>query len=159
MLLEVGYVGRPHGLHGEVVVQLVSTVAERLSAGSCLQCQGRELIVEASRPLPGRARSQGSHWLVSFAGVTTRPGAESLTGAVLRAEPEPGAAGLWVHELIGCQVFDQGGVTRGQVVAVEANPASDLLVLDTAALVPLRFVISVTPGRVEVDVPEGLFEL
>ena len=42
---------------------------------------------------------------------------------------------------------------------VEANPASDLLVLDTGALVPLTFVTAVEANRrVDVDVPEGLFE-
>ena len=44
-------------------------------------------------------------------------------------------------------------------MGVEANPASDLLVLDSGALVPLTFVTSVDPNvRVDVDVPEGLFE-
>ena len=47
----------------------------------------------------------------------------------------------------------------GVVEAVEANPASDLLVLDTGALVPLRFVIRVDDGRIEVDAPDGLFDL
>ena len=44
-------------------------------------------------------------------------------------------------------------------VAVEANPASDLLVLDSGALVPLRFVVSAEPGHVTVDPPAGLFDL
>ena len=48
---------------------------------------------------------------------------------------------------------------RGVVVGVEANPASDLMVLDSGALVPLTFVRSVDANvRVDVDVPEGLFE-
>ena len=48
---------------------------------------------------------------------------------------------------------------RQVVVGVEANPASDLLVLDSGALVPLTFVTTVEANvRIEVDVPEGLFE-
>ena len=44
-------------------------------------------------------------------------------------------------------------------VDVEANPASDLLVLDSGALIPLTFVTSVEANSlIEVDVPEGLFE-
>jgi 16S rRNA processing protein RimM len=45
------------------------------------------------------------------------------------------------------------------VVGVEANPASDLLVLDSGALIPLTFVTTVDANvRIDVDVPEGLFE-
>jgi 16S rRNA processing protein RimM len=44
-------------------------------------------------------------------------------------------------------------------VDVEANPASDLMVLDSGALVPLTFVVAVEANRrVEIDPPEGLFE-
>jgi 16S rRNA processing protein RimM len=63
-----------------------------------------------------------------------------------------------VHELIGSIVTDATGTERGTVVSVVANPASDLLELDTGALVPLRFLTEHTPGRVVVEAPEGLFE-
>ena len=43
--------------------------------------------------------------------------------------------------------------------AVQANPASDLLVLDGGQLVPLRFVVEHGPGRVVIDPPAGLLEL
>ena len=46
-----------------------------------------------------------------------------------------------MHELVGARVVDAGGVDRGLVVTVVANPASDLLELDSGALVPLRFVV------------------
>jgi 16S rRNA processing protein RimM len=65
---------------------------------------------------------------------------------------------LWVHELLGARVVEVDGTERGTVASVEANPASDLLVLDTGALVPLRFVVEHTKDRVVVDTPEGLFE-
>jgi len=39
------------------------------------------------------------------------------------------------------------------------NPASDLLELESGALVPVRFVTEVLPGeRVLVEVPAGLFD-
>ena len=64
-----------------------------------------------------------------------------------------------MHELIGSHVIDADGVDRGTIVEVLANPASDLLELDTGALVPLRFVTSNEPGVIHVDVPDGLFAL
>ena len=90
--------------------------------------------------------------------------AERMQGVELWAEPLDDPDALWVHELIGCSVMD-GGVERGTVVAVRANPASDLLELDSGALVPVTFVVgppslSADGSRLlAVDVPAGLFDL
>jgi len=159
MLLEIGHVVRPHGLRGDVVVQLVTTIEERLAPGSSLDCRGCSLVVQSAQGLPGKPGPKGGHWLVHFAGIDSREAAEDLAGGELRAEPLAGASGLWVHELIGCEVVDGSGEGHGVVSSVEANPASDLLVLDTGSLVPLRFVVSAEPGRLTVHVPDGLFEI
>jgi 16S rRNA processing protein RimM len=158
MLLEIGHVARPHGLGGELVVELLSTVETRLAPGSVLEGQGRQLVVEASQAVPGKAGPRGGRWLVRFAGVGTREEAERLVGATLEAEAQTGAEGLWVHELIGSEVVDQFGESHGKVVSVEANPASDLLVLESGALVPLRFVVAAEPGTLTVEAPAGLFD-
>jgi 16S rRNA processing protein RimM len=161
VLLEIGHITRAHGLKGEVVVVLVTSVEGRLVPGSAFECRGRELVVERSQALPGKVGPRGGQWLVRFEGVGTREAAEALAGATLQAEPVPeaGAEDLWVHELIGAEVVGADGENHGTVTAVEANPASDLLVLDTGALVPLRFVVSAEAGKVTVDVPDGLFDL
>jgi 16S rRNA processing protein RimM len=160
VLLEIGHVARAHGLRGEVVVGLVTSVEGRLAPGAALDCQGRELVVERSQVLPGKAGPRGSQWLVRFVGVGTREAAEALAGATLRAEQlGADADGLWVHELIGSEVVGVTGESHGSVTAVEANPASDLLVLESGALVPLRFVVAAERGKLTVDVPDGLFEL
>lgn len=142
-----------------MVVELWSDRAERLAPGSSLEVgdaphgyKGGPLVVEASR------LHQGRH-LVSFAGVFDRSGAEGLRGVVLRAPPMVVEGALWAHELVGCEVVTAGGRRLGTVTALEANPASDLLVLDGGDLVPLRFVTGIDPGvQVVVDVPEGLLE-
>ncbi len=148
--LEVGRVVKAHGLGGEAVVELVTDRTERVAPGSVLWAGERRLLVTASRPHTGR-------FLVSFEGVTNREAADALRG-VLTAEPIDDPAALWVHELVGSEVVAVDGASLGRVVAVEANPASDLLVLDTGGLVPLRFVLESGPGRVVVDPPAGLLE-
>ncbi len=60
---------------------------------------------------------------------------------------------------IGCEVVDRAGRHLGRVTAVEANPASDLLVLEGGGLVPLRFVVEHGAGRLVVDVPDGLLRV
>jgi 16S rRNA processing protein RimM len=149
--LEVGRVVKPHGLRGEVIVELVTDRVERVAPGSLLQTAAGPLEVE-------RSSRHHDRWIVAFAGVADRAAADALRGRTLHAEPLDDPDALWVHELIGAEVVDTQGRCRGTVTAVEANPASDLLVLDGGALVPLRFVIDHTPGRVTIDPPLGLFE-
>ena len=106
-----------------------------------------------------KSRQHHDKWLVQFRGVENRTQAEELRGLTLRAEPLDIPDALWVHELIGSVVKEVSGVERGTVKTVVANPASDLLELDTGHLVPLTFVIEFTEGIILVDVPDGLFEL
>lgn len=155
-LLEVGRVDRPHGVRGEVVVSLVTNRTERLAPGAELRTIGATLRVRCARPL-------GKRWLVAFEDYVDRDAAERLRSTVLFAEPLKDPAELWVHELIGADLQCTEGECHGRVVAVQANPASDLLVTDRGALVPLTFVVSVAPGdggpgRVVVDAPAGLFD-
>jgi 16S rRNA processing protein RimM len=151
-LLEVGRVGKPHGLTGEVVVSLVSNRPERVVVGSTFVIDGGELRIEASRPF-------ADNWLMTFAGVDSRERAEALRGTLLRGAPLDDEDAWWVHELIGSVVLDPAGAHLGTVAGVLANPASDLLELDTGALVPLRFVVERSAGRVVVDAPPGLLDL
>jgi 16S rRNA processing protein RimM len=97
---------------------------------------------------------------VHFDGFTDRDQAETWRGVALRAEPlDDDDGALWVHQLVGVEVVLTDGTAVGTVTEVEANPASDLLVLDTGALVPVVFVTATTPDRVTIDPPEGLFDL
>lgn len=97
--------------------------------------------------------------MVSFENMDTREQADAIRGAVLRAEPIEDETALWIHDLIGAEVFTISGDALGRVEFVEANPASDLLVLEDGKLIPLTFVTAVTEGRMAVDIPQGLLDL
>jgi 16S rRNA processing protein RimM len=153
-LLGVGRIVKPHGLRGDVIVSLTTNRVERAAAGSVLHAaDGRSFEIVRSTPHQGR-------YIVTFRGVDGIDAAESLRDTPLFATPLEDPEALWVHDLIGSAVVDQGGAHLGTVVGVEANPASDLLVLAGGALIPLRFVIASEPGvRVTVDIPDGLLDL
>ena len=142
---------KPHGLRGEVVVELFTNRDERMEAGTVLSTPEGPLTIEQSSPHLGR-------WIVTFAGVRSREDADALRGTVLSAEPLDDPDALWVHELIGSEVVGVDGTAYGTVTSMEANPASDLLVLDGGGLVPLRFVVSSGEGRVVIDPPAGLLD-
>jgi 16S rRNA processing protein RimM len=158
-LLEVGRITKPHGLRGEVLVSLSTTEFSRVAPGSVLRAGDEDFVVVSSTPHHQR-------WIVDFEGVDSREAAEALQGTVIRARAKLGADdgeedALWVHDLIGTTVVDVGGRARGRVVAVVANPASDLLELESGELVPLRFVVGgLEPGpdgpTLRIDPPEGL---
>lgn len=153
--LEVGRVARAHGVRGEVAVDLVTNVPDRVSPGLRVRLGGRaEWVVAAVRPGP-RGRL-----LVRFEGVRSRDAAEELRGEVVSARHCGGPPGeVWVHELVGRPVVDRAGLLCGRVVAVEANPASDLLVLEGGQLVPLCFLTERAPdGSLVIDPPPGLLE-
>jgi len=152
MLLEVGRITKPHGLKGEVIVKLSTNHDERVTPGTVLETDRGALTIEASSP-------HQNGWIVRFATITTREEAEAVRGLVLRAEPLEGTGELWIHEVIGAEVVDTAGSSLGRCVSVEANPASDLIVLDGGGLVPMRFVVEHTPERLVVDPPEGLLDV
>jgi 16S rRNA processing protein RimM len=150
--LEVGRIVKSHGLRGQVIVDLWTDREERLDSNTVLDTPRGPMTVKTA------ARHQ-ERWLVQFVGVSTREEADALRGVVLSAEPLEDDDAIWIHELFSAVVVDQHGATLGTVVDVEANPASDLLVLDNGALIPLTFVTEVTPNEhIAVDIPDGLLE-
>jgi 16S rRNA processing protein RimM len=163
--LEVGRIVKAHGIRGEVIVEAVSNRRERFAAGAVLYAGERALTVGRASPHGGpdpAGRMGRARWIVSFDGVVDRNEAERMRDLVLTAEPldDDDDAGdeLWVHELIGSELLDLAGRVLGRVAAVEANPASDLLVLESGHLVPIVFVVEAAAGRVVVDPPAGLLD-
>lgn len=119
----------------------------------------RSFEVKTATRLPdvgGQAR-----WLVFFSGMDTREAAEAVRGIVLQAEPLDlvDEDTLWIHELVGAELFDTSGEVVGTVAEVEANPASDLLVLEDGRVIPLTFVTRSGDGTLVVDGPPGLLDL
>jgi 16S rRNA processing protein RimM len=161
----VGRIGRPHGVRGEVTVQVrTDSPEQRFAVGAQLGVgAGRTLTVDAVRPHAGNL-------LVRFAGVTDRAAAAELRGVLLTVDTvelpdldDPDE--FYDHQLEGLTAVGSDGAQLGTVREVVHTPASDLLVLETdrgEALVP--FVRAIVPevdlsaGRVVLDPPAGLLD-
>ncbi len=138
-----------------MVVQLWTDQTQRVEPGSELASARGTLTVVWSKPFgPDR-------YIVQFEDVADRTAAENLRGVELEAEPIDVPDTLWVHELVGATVRDTAGNELGRIESVEANPASDLMVLESGGLIPIRFLTEhdATAHTVEVDIPEGLLDL
>lgn len=169
MLLVVGRVIRPHGVRGEVVVDVrTDSPAERYAVGSVFQTDpaaAGPLTVEELRPHQGR-------FLITFKGYVDRDGADTLRGVLLVVDSDtvsdPDDPDEFNdHQLIGLRAETPAGEPIGEVVRIEHAPASELLIVRLLdgrdGLVP--FVREIVPevdiagGRVVLTPPEGLFDL
>ncbi len=150
-LLEIGRLCKAHGLHGQLNVQLSTDRTERVAPGTRWYARNGWLTVVS-------AHRHQHRWLVAFEEITDRVGAQRYTNTPAFAEPIDDPHELWVHELIGAEVVEGDGTARGRCVAVVANPAADLLELESGVLVPIVFVSSTSAGRIVIDPPAGLFD-
>ena len=169
MDLVVGRIGKPHGVRGEVTVDVRTDDPDaRFAIGSSLRTEPAErgpLTIAAVNPRPGGL-------VLAIAGIESREAAEVLRGTVLVVDsaelPEIEDADEWYdHQLVGLAAVDAAGAALGEVADVVHAPASDLLVVRDAGgrehLVPfvreLVPAVDVPGGRVVLDPPEGLFDL
>ncbi len=169
MLLIVGQIARPHGVRGEVVVEVrTDEPQERFAVGSVLQTDptaAGPLTVVESRPHLGRL-------LVTFEGIADRDAADGLRTVLLCVDstdvaPPEDPDEFSDHELVGLRAGTPSGEDLGEVVRIEHAPANDLLVLRRpdggSALVPFvkAFVpeVDVAGGRIVLTPPDGLLDL
>jgi 16S rRNA processing protein RimM len=169
--LTVGRVAKPHGVAGEVIVEVRTDDPElRFAPGAVLRAKGtdhgeRNYVVESVRP-------HGSRLLVRLAGVADRDAADALRGdwfvidsADLPPIDEPDT--YYDHQLEGLRVQTITGreigivaevlhTAAGELLAVNRDQAGELLVPFVSAIVTS---VSLDTGIVEIDPPDGLLEL
>lgn len=162
MDLFVAKVGRPHGLKGDVFVDLrTDDPAQRFAVGQVLTTEpgGRELTVAG-------ARVQNGRWVLRFDEVIDRDEAEELTGldlTVAAADSDEDDA-WYAHELVGMSAVLTDGTAVGQISGIDHGAAHDFLILrepnGVQTLIP--FVKEIVPdvdkaaGKVILNPPGGL---
>ncbi len=156
--LEVGYVARPHGLRGEVRVQLHAPDSTVLLEVDSVFVGGRELAVESARAANGAV-------LLALEGVEDRDAADALRGPKVEVPRDavPLEEGEYLlADLPGCAVLDSAGNELGTVKEVLAGPQPILVIHGGGRerLLPAvpEFVLAVDAAarRVTVDLPEDL---
>ena len=170
----VARIGRPHGIRGEVSLELRTDEPERrLAPGAVLSARHPR---GAAPGLPPRLTVARQRWhqerlLVTFAGVEDRTAAEALRNTLLAVAVEPDERPedpeeFYDHQLVGLAVHPVGGDRVGVVSEVLHSGAQDVLVVrrddGREAMVP--FVAALVPeidlagGVVHVDDRPGLLD-
>ncbi len=164
----VGRIARPHGIRGQVVVNLQTDFPEtRFQPGAQLFIERRGQI-ETLRLTT--VRFHRDRPVIGIDGVETMNDAETLAGQELRVPvdwlaPLPGGT-FYRHHLIGCQVETVSGQPVGTVSDVEGTVAGSRLVIEGPRgeiLIPLATelcrAIDVDAKRIVIEPPAGLLEL
>ncbi|MBM9433003.1 ribosome maturation factor RimM [Flaviflexus equikiangi] len=166
MQLRVAIIGQPHGLKGEVRLDVrTDSPEQRLGVGAVLETEPPE-----AGPLTiKKSRVYKDSLFVAFEEVNDRTGAEGLRGVALvietDEEEERDDEGWYRHELVGLEALDPDGYTLGTVTDLETMPAQDLLVVEEpdGKITRVPFVqdivteVDLEDGCVIIDAPPGLF--
>jgi 16S rRNA processing protein RimM len=125
-LVEVGRVGKPHGLAGAFFVEQGSSDPERFPVGAELLVDGAPAVVVESKRSGGRP--------------VIRLDREVERGAALlvdRSElPPPAADSFYVADLVGLEVVQEDGSPLGRVAEVSPGVANDVIELDSGLSLP-----------------------
>ncbi len=164
----VGRIGRPHGVRGEVTVEVRTDDPDlRFVVGAVLATDPAER---------GPVTITGRRWhrevlLLTVQGIETREDAETLRDTELLVDvadlpPLEDPESFYDHQLVGLAARLADGTALGEVTSVR-HEGADLLVLQAAdgreLLIP--FVTAIVPtvdvagGFLVVDPPAGLLEL
>ena len=157
----VGRIGKPHGLRGEVTVEVRTDEPDRrFAVGAVLRAEPRPGSASGLTSLTvARTRWHQGVLLATFEELTDRNEAEAARGTLLHTLIDPGESPedpdeYYDHQLIGLAAYDLEGRELGQVTALVHGGAQDLLTIRTPdrrdTLVP--FVKALVP---EVDLAGG----
>jgi len=132
--LAIGRIGRPHGVHGEVRLEVMTDFPERFAPGAKLlvgpeqESEPQSVEVMAVRP--------HKEWLlVRFDIAGERTAASLLTGQYVYIPAEEARAlepdSYYPHELLGLEVATDEGRPLGRVTSVLETGAADVLKVDS----------------------------
>lgn len=162
----VARIGKSHGLHGEVTVQVhTDNPQERLAVGTSYDVAGLAAVTQLT--IAGTRVHNGT-WLVAFEGHTDRSAAEALRGGrLMGVQAMDDSDGWYESELLGLPVYDPSGAMIGKVTGLDVGAAQDRLAIrledGRSGLVPLVAAlvpeVDVPGRRVVIDAPNGLFDL
>ncbi len=127
-LVEIGRVGRPHGLDGAFVVERPSDRPGRFAVGATIWVGAEPATIVLSR------RVGGGRLAIKLDRAPERGQPLAFARADL---PAPDPDHYYVFQLVGLEAVESGGRIVGRVLDVLPGTANDNLELDDGTLVPM----------------------
>ncbi len=160
LLVLVGHVRGPAGMQGEVRVNVVSDIPQRLAPGDVVHIRGSVYRVDTKRAVR-------RDLLIKFREVNSRTAAETLQGESIyvteKDVPPPQPDTYYHYQLLDMLVVTASGMELGVITDVLETGANDVYVVKgpeketlVPALADVVKEVDVEGGRMVVDLPEGL---
>ncbi len=131
--LVVGRVLRPHGVRGELRVEIITDYPERLGQYTDFYLASPDSPEAVQRYPVEKLRQHGGALLLKLGGCDDRNSADELRGMLVQIpieEAVPLEEGEYYHfQLIGVRVETESGEWLGQVVKVLETGANDVYVV------------------------------
>lgn len=133
MRLNVGRIGRAHGILGEATIEVRTDEPEsRFAVGTTLETDNKEL----TKLTVSSARVHNGILLLGFKGISDRNAIEKLRNSLLYAEVDINEPGLdeddyHVQQLLGLRAELEDGTEFGVITDVLNLPAQDCLSIKT----------------------------
>jgi 16S rRNA processing protein RimM len=165
--LIVGQVGKPHGVHGDLLVEIITDFPERLKDGMTFGVGDETGPVDFREVF--KIRFHKRRWLLSVRDLRDRNTAETWRGRFLflpeQALDELPEGYYYEHHLVGLTCRSPQGDKLGEVTGVDQGPGQTRLVVrreNREFLVPyvpeIVRDVNLDEGVVTLDAPPGLLD-
>lgn len=166
---KVGFIQKPHGIHGELVIRFDETYYETLENFPTLFLEIDQLLVPFFIEEGGLRFKSGESVIAKLEWTDTDKKAKELSGlsvyvandAITENDDE-----LAINELIGYRLFDETLGLIGEIEDVSDYSGNLLLIVEyrgKEAMIPLNEDLIVRLDEenreIELSIPEGLFDL
>ena len=165
VFLIVGFLRRPHGVHGEMIMDVHTEFPERLRAGT------QVYVGEAHKPMTiTSTRPHGKGMLVSLRGLTNPDLAGQLRNTYVyvpaKDRPPLPDGKLYQHQILGLRVITDEGTELGKLTDILATGANDVYVVKAEdgkevllpAIPDVILGYDLPNGEIKVHLLEGLIE-
>jgi 16S rRNA processing protein RimM len=161
--LVVGKLRRPHGVHGEMLMEVLTDFPERIGVGITLYAGPEHTPLKVTK-----VRWQNTAMLLTFQGYHTPEAVGTLRNqlvCVLSSDrPSLPEGEYYHHQILGLQVFTPQGELIGVITDILETGANDVLVVRPPAgaeiLLPVTdeviLAVELEKGRVTAQILPGL---
>lgn len=150
LYLAVGTLRRSHGIHGDILVDVMTDFPERLKPGAHVYLGDKKASIKITRRRP---HNEGL--LLGFEGVKNAEDVARYRGLVMyvRAQDRPALpeGEYYHHQILGLTVQDESGADLGVITEIIETGANDVYVI-TPATQPARDILIPALKQVILDV-------